>query len=147
MYGYGGSWRVLMRLTDEINSNSGNTRNRILYVKHYGYRNYNYLYFAFADKRSTNHYYQTPYYYFTYYKWYYLAINVGYSAGKYDTYLYEPTLNLKWSNSKTVTANQATGFNEGTTYFMIGGDNFYEKFYGYLKDIKFYSTRLINSKE
>ena len=39
----------------------------MLLVKHYGYRNYNYLYFCFADKKNINNVYQTPYYYFTYY--------------------------------------------------------------------------------
>lgn len=44
-----------MRLTDEINNDASNYRNRITLIKHYGYRGYNYMSFRFADYKSYDH--------------------------------------------------------------------------------------------
>ena len=98
-----------MRITDEVNNDASNSRNRILLVKHYGYRNYNYLLYAFADSSSANHHYNTPSSYFTYYDWYYTVVTVDYTTGKYSAYLYEKTMKLKWSYTRSVTANRGVG--------------------------------------
>ena len=49
LHGYGGSWRVLYRMHEDVNQNYGNWRGRTLWIAHYGYRNYNYMYFSFSD--------------------------------------------------------------------------------------------------
>ena len=55
LHGRGGSWRTLFRMNNDINQNSGNWKGRTLWMAHYGYGNYNYMYFCFSDITSSGH--------------------------------------------------------------------------------------------
>ena len=132
MHGYGGSWRVLYRMHEDVNNDHGNWRRRTFLMKHYGYRNYNYMYFSYSDQTSAGHYFQTPHYYFTYYKWYFFISTANYDTGKYSIYLYDPTAKtqLKWSYTRSVKAKYswetAYGMRKEYAFVWIGGDRWYE---------------------
>ena len=53
-------------------------------------------------------------------------------------------MKLKWSYTRSVSANYGTGLpSSDTAFFMLGGDNWYEKFYGYLKNIRFFDSSVL----
>ena len=82
LHGKGGSYRVLYRMTNDVNNDNGNWNRRILWVAHYGYSSNNYMYYGFADRNNGNgHAFTTPNYYFAYYRWYLFGMTCNYLTG------------------------------------------------------------------
>lgn len=44
----------MIRMTDNFAEDASSWRGRVLLVKYYGYRSYDYFYFGFADNYSAN---------------------------------------------------------------------------------------------
>ena len=75
--------------------------------------------------------------------------------GKYSAYIYNSYKNLYWSYTRSVTPREwyftHLGMSKETGMIFLGGDNFYTRLYGRMKDVKFYfnsitteGTRLCN---
>ena len=79
------TYRVLLRFTSNINSDSSSWYGRVLIVKMHSNR---YLYFGFSDARSGSHAFTSPSSLFDYQTWYYTTISVDYLTGKYSAYVY-----------------------------------------------------------
>ena len=46
-----------------------------------------------------------------------------------------------------MTKDKGHGLTADRAYFFVGGDKHYERMYGHLKDVKFFSTKILSSKE
>lgn len=77
-----------------------------------------------------------------------MAITTDYINGKYSAYVYDNN-KLKYGYTKTVAEKKYYENNYGlridTAYLILGGDRYYEDWYGRIKNVKFFYDSVITS--
>ena len=69
--------------------------------------------------------------------WYSIGASVDYVKGIFRMIIHEKEIK-KWSYMKPVSKNRGYGLRLDKAYIILGGDRHYNKFYGSLKNARFY---------